>query len=152
MVGKRFVCALVLLACLGTLGGCARLLGIEKSVNSMAALPETLADVGKATVQMMADQGVMDTFTANAEGDFLNPGIRLSSCIKIESDARLIGVTGSIGSNVQGTGTQLPKDVRAALIGQLPNASDEQRAAILTTLGWNRSESPHNPVPDGGGG
>lgn len=135
---------LVLSLCGCLLSGCA----LHRAAETMGTLPQTLGKSAAAATQMIIDQGVLDTFVMNAEGDFINPGIEITSAFQIVTQARLIGVTGSIESGVQGTGTQLPKDVRAALIAQLDMPiSDEQRAGILQALGWNRVESPHNPTP-----
>lgn len=137
---------MLMLMLLGFMGlpGCA----LHQAAESMTALPASLGKSAEAATKMILDQGVMDRFMVNAEGDFTLPGVQVSSGILFVSTARLVGVTGRIESSMDGTGTQLPKDVRAALIEQLSMPiSDEQRAGILTTLGWNRVPSEHNPPP-----
>lgn len=116
--------------------GCAAMKGME-----------SIGQMGEKLGAMIQDQGVIDKFASRMEGNFFNPGMETYVCMS--SGLRLVGAHGEIDASATGTGTQLPTGVREALIGQLELArSPEERAAILTLLGWNRVESPHNPLPD----
>lgn len=130
--------ALMLLAftvCLGT--GCAAFKGME-----------AIGTMGDRIGEMIVDQGVLDQFATRMEGNFFNPGMETYVCIS--TGLRLVGAHGEIDASAHGTGTQLPTGIRKALIEQLNAArSPDEREALLTILGWNRIESPHNPTSSG---
>ncbi len=138
----RILVALLLGVSIWHTGGCAATNAAFGSMEQMAKFAETAA-------QQIADQGVLDKYQVDADGQFVNPGVKVSTALKVESDVRLIGVSGQISAAVHGTGTQLPAGLRQSLIEQLAMPiSDEQRNHILEILGWNRVSSPHNPPPE----
>lgn len=134
---KRIACLL----CLGLIAsGC----GMGPS-----GFPKELATVAEKMATMVEEQGVMDDFASNIAGTVNNPGMESYVGMELTAGVRIAGVDGSIDLTTSGTGTQLPAGVRKALIEQLDGPlSDDQRAAILAILGWNRTVSPHNPPPD----
>ena len=105
-----------------------------------------LKDTGQALVTQIGAEGVLDKYTFDANAHMNNPGVEAESCICAKSALRMIGVDGDMATAASGTGTQLPTGLSQALIDQLSQPiSDEQRAAILEILGWNRVPSEHNP-------
>ncbi len=113
----------------------------------------SLDGIGGVLVETIADQGVLDKFLASIIGNLQNPGMKLFESTERSWGIRSIGVAGRVDGSMSGTGTQLPKGLRDALVDQLDAPiSDEQRATILAILGWNRIESPHNPPPPPGAG
>ena len=133
-----------LMGLMGLLGlglpGC----GLPKGINT---IPEQLGKALEGLTSMVKDQGVLENFTTDAEGNFVNPGVETYAGVIIVSGVRLQGVSGQIAAKGSGTGTMLPPELRASLIRQLDGPiSDEQRAAILEILGWNREQVP---APEG---
>ena len=145
MMTQRFGAVIkgVLCVALAWIGGC----------QAPKGFPEEAGRAAQVMAEMVRDQGVMDKFTSNLDANVQDPG--LESYVKVTTAAgvRLVGVNGEIDLLTQGTGTQLPQGVRDSLVQQLDAPiSDEQRQYILGVLGWNRVVSPHNPVPNAGGG
>ena len=153
--------AAVLLAVLVAGGGCTQVQQLDQAMDraevllekiegtaggltgSVMALPATLANMGEKMVAMIEDQGVLDKWTIDADGNFINPGLEVSATLKLALAVNLIGTSGSIEGGGGGEGTQLPRDVRAKLIEQLGlPLSDAQRQKILDILGWNRGQTP----------
>lgn len=115
-------------------------------LSGLSGFPSEMGQAANVLAEMVRDQGVMDKFLGQLEGNIYDPGIE--TYVKVSSGIHLVGTQGSIDLTTEGTGTQLPTGVKQALIDQLSGPlSDDQRVAILTILGWNRIESAHNPVP-----
>ena len=111
------------------------------------AFPRELTNVADGMVQMVADQGVLDAFQSNLEGNIQDPGVESYVKVTFATGVNLTGLNGEMDLVTGGAGTQLPKGLRDSLIEQLNGPiSDEQRTAILEILGWNRTA----PNPDGG--
>ena len=138
MAGRR-VCVLGLMIIM--------LMPVCGCLQGLGAFPGELGAVVQGMTAIVKDQGVLDKFASNVQGNIQNPGMESYIRVTTAAGVRLIGVNGELDLTTEGTGTQLPAGVREALIDSLKNASDEQRAAIFTALGWNRVESPHNPPP-----
>lgn len=112
------------------------------------AMPGDFAAVVQSMVRHVEDQGVLDDFKSALDAHVQDPGMESYLEFRLTAGVALVGVNGEVDLSTHGTGTQLPKGVREGLIEQLAGPiSDDQRAAILDVLGWNRVESPHNPVP-----
>lgn len=113
------------------------------------AMPREFAAVATAMVEQVKDQGVLDKFSSALDANVQNPGLETYIKVTTATGVRLVGVNGEVDLMTAGTGTQLPAGLRQSLIDQLDGPlSDSQRSAILTVLGWNRVESPHNPPPE----
>lgn len=133
----------------GLTGGCM----FSKAYEQMGDLNAKLGEAVAASVEMMRDQGVMDKFLVNAEGEFIEPGVVAEAGMVFRSSARLAGVSGTLDSQVSGTGLKLPSGAREALLSSLENASDEQRAAIWRLLGWQvPAPVPNSAAGPGDGG
>lgn len=100
----------------------------------------------EGAVEIIRDQGVLDEFTQNANGSFINPGLEAFMVLEARSGVRLVGAEGELAIMTSGTGTQLPAGLRESLIEQLSQPiGDAQRTAILEILGWNRTPDDHTP-------
>ena len=133
---------------LSVIGSCCLIFGggcnLAQAINPMGMAMEEAAS---GLVRMVEDQCVLKDFSGNIDGNVFNPGVVSESCFSTK--IRLTGVQGSVDLSGRGTGTKLPAGLREALVGQLDGPiSDAQRESILTILGWNRLESPQNPVLD----
>ncbi len=119
-------------------------LGFATGCNLPTGLPKEFAEVADAMTAMVTDQGVLNQFTSGIDGHIQNPGLETYLSVRTTAGVRIVGVNGEVDLQAEGGGTQLPKGAREALIAQLSGTlSDDQRAAILTILGWNRA----NPQP-----
>ena len=108
--------------------------------NLPTGLPKEFAQVADVMAGLVRDQGVLDNFTSNIDGNIQNPGLETYVSIRTTAGVRIVGVNGEVDLGVEGTGTQLPRGVRDSLITMLGQPiGDEQRAAILEILGWNRT-------------
>lgn len=112
-----------------------------------AGFPRELGQVVEKMTEMVAEQGVLDNFTSQIEGDIFNPG--LESYMIIGAGVRLRGVQGSVDVGTEGTGTQLPAGALEQMWSTLqdPNVPQAAKDKIWEAINWNRDESPHNPVP-----
>lgn len=125
-----------LLGAMGCLGGC----------QLPSAFPKELAQATQMIVQKVSDEGTLEKWASNVEGNVFNPGVEAYVCVS--SGVRLAGVQGEIDLTAGGDSTRLPAGVREALIAQLGMPiSDEQRAGILAILGWNRTPAGGTPNP-----
>jgi len=127
-------------ACLLALSGCL------EGCQLPNAFPRELAEATKMIVQKVADEGTLEKWASNVEGDVFNPGVEAYVCVS--SGVRLVGVQGEIDLTAGGDSTRLPSGVRDALIAQLSGPlGDQQRMAILEILGWNRTPAGGTPTP-----
>lgn len=129
---KLLFAGIALLGLNGCLAGCSML-------GNKNMFPDELTALVKVTAQQIADQGVIDQFTTDIKGNVQDPGVESYVSIKLAAGVRMVGVNGDIDVSTGGSGTVLPAGTREVLIKQLDGPlSDEQRAAILEILGWNR--------------
>ena len=132
IVTTRTTATVMWLWALALSGGC---LGLN-------AFPRELTQIAQGMAEMVRDQGVLDEFKSNVDGNVQDPGLETAIAVIFKSHVRLIGVNGEIDLATEGTGTKLPAGVREELLRQLAGPiSDEQRQAILTLLGWNRAQT-----------
>ena len=117
------------------------------------AFPKELSQLIARTGEMISDQGVLDTFKTDLDGHVQDPGVETYVEIRVAAGGRLVGVNGNLDVNAGGGATHLPSGLRESLIGQLDGPiGDEQRLAILSILGWNRTAPPeasHAPPTTG---
>jgi len=134
LIDLRYALVIGLLAVSGCLGGC----GLP------SGFPKELSQVTQMIVQKVSDEGTLEKWASNIEGNVFNPGVEAYVCVS--SGVRLAGVHGEIDLSAGGDSTRLPAGVREALIAQLNGPlSDAQRAAILSILGWNRQPASATP-------
>ena len=102
-----------------------------------------VGELGKVVAAKIADEGTLQSFTSNLDGHVQDPGIESYVEIRAAAGVRAVGANGNITAAAHGDSTRLPAGMRDALIEQLKQPiSDEQRAAILEILGWNRTQTP----------
>ncbi len=119
---------------------CLALVATTFGCNLPTGLPKEFAQVADTMAGLVRDQGVLDKFTSNIDGNIQNPGLETYVSIRTTAGVRIVGVNGEVDLAVDGTGTQLPRGVRESLIVMLGQPiSDEQRKSILAILGWNRT-------------
>ena len=136
---NRTMAAAAAAACVGALIGCAGCTGIN-------AFPRELTQVAEGMTKMVQDQGVLDRFESGLAGNLQNPGLESYVRVTFATGVHLVGMNGEVDLTTAGAGTMLPAGLREALIAQLDAPiSDEQRAAILAILGWNRPAPPAGP-------
>jgi hypothetical protein len=145
-MGRKLMGALCVLCMAGFLGLAT---GCDDLRPKVDAFPQDFQGLVKGAVDKVTDQGVLDTFVSNVEGDVINPGIEAYGGLLAVSGVYIRGMDGRVRLMSQGTGTQLPTAYRETLLSMLadPTVTDEMKAQIVEILGWNRVESPHNPVP-----
>lgn len=116
-------------------------------------LPKEYAAGLAMVTQKIADQGVLNDWASDATANLHDPG--MESYVRVETavGVRIAGMDGRFDLGTQGGGTQLPPGVRESLIQQLDGPiSDQQRAAILSILGWNRTQAEAGTGAASGGG
>lgn len=124
---RTMLIATMLALASGCAGGC-----------TLNPMERTIAKLGAAIEKKIADEGVLESWATEAEGDLYEPGFAAFVCV--ETGVRVKGLQGRVTAKAGGDSTRLPAGLREALIAQLSQPiSDEQRAAILQTLGWNRT-------------
>lgn len=140
------VLALALNGCLVT--GC-----VTKSITGMT---DPMGNIANTLASKIADEGVLKDWMASANANFNNPKAVAFVRVEVASGIGMEGVDGSIAGEGSGDSTRLPAGLREQLIAQLNGPlSDQQRAAILTMLGWNRTPeggNPNAPPPPNPGG
>lgn len=120
----------LLMSLLVGFGGC-----FNGGCSGMNAFPRELSNVAGIVGNMVADQGLMEEFTGNIRGHVNEPGLQSYVSLTVAAGVKMTGVDGDIGLEAQGVGTQLPKDVREALIQTMMGpVSDADRAAIMQLL------------------
>jgi len=125
-----------------------------KDAATSSPMPAEYSNAVNELIAMMKDQGVLDEFMANARAHGINPGVKVAMGEEKWIKVGLDGVDADVEARIEGTGTQLPSGVRQVLIDQIAKLegrtdpeAEALRAKILDILGWNRVESPHNPIP-----
>lgn len=120
------------------------------------AAPKEFSNVAQTMVGIAGDQMVADLIKSKLSGNIHDPGMEGYVNVRVSAGGRVVGVDGDIDLDVDGTGTQLPANVRKLYIERLAaltglnnptEAQQEEIRGLMSALEWNRTESPHNPVP-----
>lgn len=136
----RTLAGVALLAVNGCLTGGCKLPG--------SRLEMALADAADQLGKKVADEGVLEKFLLDADGHVQDPGLESYVQVTMAAGVRAKGINGNIVARASGDSTRLPAGMRETLVKQLDGPlSDEQRAAILQILGWNRT--PPGGTPGG---
>jgi hypothetical protein len=141
---KESVMAVVALSIMGLfsimLPGC-------KGMLPGSGLEQSLANSAETLNKKIQDEGILNEFMLDIDGHVQDPGLESYVSATFAAGVRMKGVNGNVVARGHGDSTRLPPGMRDVLIKQLDGpVSDEQRAAILIMLGWNRTPEGGNPV------
>ncbi len=145
----KWLCYLVtgflVLFFLGGATGCSQLLA-PYGRDGMTVLTDKLGASLEAVANQIADQGILEKYAANAEGEFIEPGVETQAGIIATASVRLRGVSGTLDASAGGHGSNVPSGVREALSAQIAGKmTDEQiRATLLggSSLGGSNIPNP----------
>ena len=107
------------------------------STMSPPAFPGDIGAVAKTVAASMSDQAVWQNMAANVNGHVTNPGLEVAAGIKYVAEARLVGVSGSVGLSGQGTGTGVTSPETGATIRKILTEKPEYTIPAIPNLTSN---------------
>ena len=134
---RRLVRTLPAMLVLGALIGC-------------NAFPKDQGSIIKVMLKHVADQGTLESWGANVDGDVWEPGMSGQVCVT--TSVFLKGVRGHVDLGTQGGVTGLAPGLREELLRQFadPRTSQEVRDQIIALLGGKTGRNPSSVGSDDG--